>query len=176
MCCEDTRSRWQEYLDGLLPPGEAQEVAAHLETCAACRRGFELLRQVDLALATQPVLEEPMHFTAQVMAGVRAMETRPVFRLHWEDVMVSLASAWTMVIVLFALSLFGFQDALGIQVILEQVWWTWLPAFDPLWHAVLPEPLYAVWALASLCVAVATAVSAIALSWRWPGRSLLRSW
>lgn len=176
MCCEDARKGWQEYLDDQLPSQEARAIESHLETCAACRAEFALLRQVDLALAMLPVLEEPAHFTAQVMAQVRATEARPVFRLRREDVMVSFAFAWTVMAALFAFSLLWLQDSSSIQVFLQEAWWTLLPELDYLWHMARSEPVYATWGLSNLCVVAVAAASAVVLLRRWPGRSMRRSW
>lgn len=200
MRCEDARERLQEYLDGQLPPAETQTVEAHLAACAACREDLALLRQVDAALATLPVLEEPAAFTAQVMARVRATRVKalrrsltragpvlseaegprgsgqvspellPVFRLRWEDTVVSFAFACAVMSVLFAFSLLRPEDVSKARAFLQRAWWTWLPELDRLWHTLQMEPAYTVWILSSLCVAAAAAASAIVLVRQWTQR------
>ena len=43
MTCAEAGRRLQDYLDHTLPPGEAQGVAEHVETCVVC---LELWRQM----------------------------------------------------------------------------------------------------------------------------------
>jgi anti-sigma factor RsiW len=172
MRCEFVRGLLQEHLDNQLPPTEAQGVQAHLAACAACRKELALLRQVDAALATLPVLDESADFTARVMARVNIS---PVFRLRWEDAVVSFAFAWAVMGVLFAFALLGSQDVSAAGVFLQQAWWTLLPELDRLWHIVQMEPAYAVWGLSSLCAAVVAAASAVVLVRQWPGRSMPKS-
>lgn len=185
MRCKDTKARLQEYLDSQLPPVEAQAVEAHLNVCAACREELALLRQVDEALATMPVLEEAADFTARVMAQVGTTKASPLrrrsgqvspvplpaFRLRWEDSVVSFAFACAVMAVLFALALLMPEDVSTAEASLQRVWWTLLPELDRLWHTVQMEPAYAVWGLSSLCVAAAAAASAIVLVRQWPGLS-----
>ncbi|HSE51748.1 MAG TPA: zf-HC2 domain-containing protein [Gemmatimonadales bacterium] len=48
--------RLSEYLDGELPPDEAEELERHLRDCAACRQGLTELTSVVARLAADPVL------------------------------------------------------------------------------------------------------------------------
>src|SRR5437660_45663 len=43
--CGYVEKRLRAYADGELPAGEGRQVALHLETCAACRGDFELIRK-----------------------------------------------------------------------------------------------------------------------------------
>jgi hypothetical protein len=102
MRCETARERLRECLDGQLPP----PVKAHLDGCASCRVEWVWLRQVDDALATLPLSEEPADFTARVMAQVQTAEANrpPVLSpasklahiLRWEDAVMSFAFAWAI--------------------------------------------------------------------------------
>jgi len=198
MRCQHVQDRLQEYLDGQLPPSEARAVGAHLAECVACREDLALLRQVDDALATMPLLEEPANFTAQVMAQVRttgpsALGHRPVlsgmgdsgqvlpvslptFRLWWEDAVVSFAFACAaMALLLSAVSLWQPQHVSAARAFVHRAWWTFLPELDRLWQAVQMEPIYAVWGLSSLCVAIAAAASAVALVRQWQRWSVVTS-
>jgi len=169
----------QEYLDGRLSPSGARAVAAHLAVCAACRARLASLRHVDEALATWPLLEEPVDFTARVMAQVRAAgagpapATLPAFRLRWEDAVASLAFAGGMAALLLVFSLLPPQYVLAARAWLERSWWTLLPELDRLWHAARLEPVYAVWGLSSLGVAAAAAGSAVALLRLWQRRPVV---
>jgi anti-sigma factor RsiW len=175
MPCEDTQTKLQEYLDGQLPLEEAQTVEVHLALCAACQGELALLRQVDDALATWPVLEEPADFTARVMAQVRATEQAspvlfPAFRLGWADALVSFAFACTVMAVLFVFSLLEPQHVSTARALLQRTWWAWLAELDRLWHTVEMEPGYATWVVSSLCVAAAAAASAAVLARQWQRR------
>jgi predicted anti-sigma-YlaC factor YlaD len=184
MRCEVARERLREHLDGQLSPTEAGAVQAHLDACAACRAEWALLRQVDAALATLPVLDEPVDFTARVMARVReaavsrAPVSLPALRgstgfaqvLRWEDAVVSFAFAWAMMTALFALTLLGNQEVSSARVLLQQAWWDLLPKLDRLWYTVQTEPVYLFWALSCLCAAAAVGASAIAVVRWWSGR------
>lgn len=41
--CDRTRSRFDDYHDGLLSPGLFEEVRSHLNACATCREEYGLL-------------------------------------------------------------------------------------------------------------------------------------
>jgi hypothetical protein len=62
MSCQDgnLRARLDDWVDGLLAPAHADEVARHLERCADCRREAEALRALLRdAAALPPALEPP---------------------------------------------------------------------------------------------------------------------
>jgi hypothetical protein len=182
MGCENA-TKLQEYLDGQLSPGDMQAVKGHLAACATCQEEWALLRQVDKAMATVPLLEEPAGFTARVMAQVSDTprlgpeQTPPVslppFRLRWEDAVVSFAFAGVVMTTLLAFSLLQFQVP-EILAFLHRTWWTLLPELDRLWHTIQMEPAYAVWGLSSLCVATVVAASAIVLWQQWTERPASR--
>ena len=159
MHCEAMQANLQAYLDGQLPPAERQAIEAHLETCEVCTEDLALLRQVDDALATFPMQEEPQGLTAQIMEQVRA-EPQPTFRLRWEDAVVSVAFAWAATALLSVVLFLWPQDSTAPAAYLQRLWWTWIPRLDRLWQAVQVQPLYAVEALTSLCTAAVMALCA----------------
>jgi anti-sigma factor RsiW len=172
MYCEVTRGRMQEHLDGQLPPGQAAAVDAHVETCATCRKELELLRQVDVALATLPLVPEPPGLVARVMARVRAedraaAEPVPPFRLRWEDALVSFAFAWTAATVL-ALALLALNVP-AVADTLRQSGGTLLIESGNLWRTVQAQPAYGVWGVSLFGMTVATAVAVVQLL-RWRSR------
>lgn len=59
MSCDSVRTRLSPYLDGELAPGEAAQVAAHLEGCAACREEREGLLALIEGCRTLPQAETP---------------------------------------------------------------------------------------------------------------------
>jgi anti-sigma factor RsiW len=176
MRCETARERLRECLDGQLPP----PVKAHLDGCASCRVEWVWLRQVDDALATLPLSEEPADFTARVMAQVQTAEANrpPVLSpasklahiLRWEDAVMSFAFAWAIMVLFVALSSLGPQEISTLKGFLQRAWWAWLPELDRMWHTLQTQPLYVVWGASSLCVAAAAALSACVLSQKWPLR------
>jgi anti-sigma factor RsiW len=177
MLCKDVQKQLQQYLDGQLGPVESQAVDAHLTACVTCQQELALLRQVDDALATLPLLEEPAGFTARAMAQVRATKKAPsqplpAFRLWWEDTVISFAFAGAMTTVLLALSLIQPQHVSTVKALLQQAWWTGLQELDLLWHTMQIEPAYVMWGLSALCVAAAATASAIVLLRQWSHRSM----
>ncbi|HEX2574376.1 MAG TPA: anti-sigma factor [Polyangia bacterium] len=59
MSCDSVRARLSSYVDGELPHGEAAEVAAHLDGCAACREEREGLEALIVACRSLPRAETP---------------------------------------------------------------------------------------------------------------------
>jgi hypothetical protein len=77
MTCEETDTRLDDYVDGALPPAEAQAVAAHLGGCAACREDEAALRDVlqlahDLPRDKQPARDLWPGIAARIQAPVAA--------------------------------------------------------------------------------------------------------
>jgi predicted anti-sigma-YlaC factor YlaD len=175
MHCQDVREQLQEYLDGQLPSTAAQDVDAHLKTCAVCRDELGLLRQVDDALATLPLLEESADFTARVMSQVRAAEVRPVFPVRREDVLVSFAFSWSITTTLLVLSWLR-PRLLGVSTFLRPIGQTVQFELDGLWQMVRVEPIYLWWGVSILCMAAAAAAAAAVLTRQWSRRRLRWTW
>ena len=172
MPCEVTREGLQEYLDGQLSPDQAQAVGAHVQVCATCKGNLDLLRQVDAALATLPLVPEPSGFAAGVMVRLRAKDrAAPAlvmpFRLRWDDALVSFAFAWTastlLMLALLALNVPTVPDSL------RQSWGTLLIESGNLWRTVQAQPAYGVWGVSLVGMTVATAVASVQLL-RWRSR------
>ena len=68
----------QEYSDGVLSGEALRNVAAHLASCAPCRRSAAALRRLDEALRRLPQETSDVRFTRSVMDGI---ETDPAYRL-----------------------------------------------------------------------------------------------
>jgi anti-sigma factor RsiW len=152
----------QEYVDGQLGQAEAKAVEDHLATCAACREELALLRQVDDALARQPILAEPADLTARIMAQVAQLPAP--FRLRWEDAAVSAAFAWAAVTALVALLTLWTQDVTPVGDLLERAWWRWAPQVERLWYTTRLGPEHAISLLGGLGMAAAAAASAAVLA------------
>jgi hypothetical protein len=67
-----------EYALGILPPGEARAVSAHLLSCPACRREIEEIRGIgDQMLDLLPDAEPPLGFDQKVLSAVGPRARRP---------------------------------------------------------------------------------------------------
>lgn len=81
MKCRDCRDKLIEYIDGILPPEEAQPVQAHLAGCPACRKEEDVLLAV-LSEARAPLPEPNELFWINFLPGVRgkiALRPEPWF-------------------------------------------------------------------------------------------------
>ncbi len=90
--CEEVREQLSAWLDGELAEAEHARVAAHLDSCAACRRELAQLTALNAALAelAAPV---PSGLAERVLARVR-----PSRRYWWQN--LALAASLVMGIVL----------------------------------------------------------------------------
>jgi len=61
------------YVDGALKPGRAEEIAAHLESCAACARRAALARRLASGLASPSAVPAPAGFRGKVMDEVHRL-------------------------------------------------------------------------------------------------------
>jgi anti-sigma factor RsiW len=165
----------QEYMDDQLPDEEVQAMQTHLLNCVACRQELALLRQVDDALATYPLQNEPADFTARVIARAGRSEmtphrdVRPVFRLRWQDTLLSFGFALAMTCLLVTLTQLQ-QGAPAVKLASHQAWRIWHQNVDRLSHLVRTEPAFAAWGLSSLCTITASVTGIAALVRRWPRR------
>lgn len=67
-----TSERLNLLLDAKLAPGEEKEMRDHLSTCRQCRRAFENLSRVDVALRDLPLITTGAGFTRSVMDRILA--------------------------------------------------------------------------------------------------------
>jgi anti-sigma factor RsiW len=74
--CEDHRSRFSEYLDGVLGEPERAALESHLARCAECGRELEGWRRTVRALAGLPQRSAPTGFAARVLRRLAAEERR----------------------------------------------------------------------------------------------------
>jgi anti-sigma factor RsiW len=180
MRCETTQRMLQEYLDRQLPPAKMQAVEAHLVACATCREELALLRQVDEAMATAPILDEPADLAVQIIRQVRIEETNklhqslPTFRLPWEDILVSFAIAVAVAAVPLSLSYLQPQDTSIARASFQEMWWVLRSEFKHLWLIMQRDPTYTIWGISSLCTVVAALISTAVLVRQWPMQ--LRGW
>lgn len=80
-----TRRRLGAYLDGALPEATARATAAHLGTCAVCRRGADELRRLRGLLQRSLSVAEPdwAGFWPGVVRGIDAAKAAAPSRIRW---------------------------------------------------------------------------------------------
>jgi len=89
----DVKPDLEAYVDGELGPERAAFLEQHLAGCDECRAELAHLQAVVDALETWPLMAEPAHLKARVMAQVQPHPALPRFRVHWSDLAISLAGA-----------------------------------------------------------------------------------
>ncbi len=87
------------HLDGQVSRGERASIAAHLETCEACRAHLESLRTTVMVLHQAEPVRAPEGFRAQVRARMEAEARRPVRRWRFPQVTWSWKTAGAVVTV-----------------------------------------------------------------------------
>jgi anti-sigma factor RsiW len=85
----DMHASLQAYADGELSPERAAHLERHIASCAECQAEWARLQAVTEALESWPLVTEPGHLAASVMARVRARPAPPRFRHRWSDVAIS---------------------------------------------------------------------------------------
>ena len=68
----------QKLLDGEAPPAEVADLSRHLEGCSECRQVLDEFRQVDEALAGEPLPALPPGFAARVVATSVGARSQPL--------------------------------------------------------------------------------------------------
>lgn len=91
--CEEVRERLSAWLDGELSEEGRAQVAAHLESCAACRRELAQLTALNAALAELAAPPVPLGLAERVLARVQ-----PSRRFWWQN--LALAASLVMGLVL----------------------------------------------------------------------------
>jgi anti-sigma factor RsiW len=93
----------QDYLDGTLAEARRAEVAAHLETCARCRRELDALRWVKSEASKHVTdTEVPSELTARVRGALDAEDKSPVAtisRRKWISATAATLAAAALLIV-----------------------------------------------------------------------------
>jgi len=74
MKCEQVTSQLSAYMDGELPPQQAEEVRRHLAECPACAEEYRLLSQTWDILLADAAPEPSPGFTQRFWQKVRAQE------------------------------------------------------------------------------------------------------
>ncbi|MBN1335300.1 MAG: zf-HC2 domain-containing protein [Deltaproteobacteria bacterium] len=114
MTCGEVRDRIAPFLDGQLSEIEAREVAAHLETCEACRRLVLVLGRQSLGPSV-PMPVRPQSFWGSMDRALEEAARRPLPRTArwkaWWSSPVTL-SRWTVALLLALLTL-----AVGLHLV-----------------------------------------------------------
>lgn len=79
--CEEALELLESFLDGDLPPGEAERLRAHLEGCASCAAELDLAGAVQRELRSLPLHDCPPEILEKVRsAGGQVVAFRPRLR------------------------------------------------------------------------------------------------
>lgn len=79
--CEEALELLEPFLDGDLPPGEAERLRAHLEGCASCAAELDLAGAVQRELRSLPLHDCPPEILEKVRsAGGQVVAFRPRLR------------------------------------------------------------------------------------------------
>ena len=70
--CQEFAALLDLYVDGALPPAEAERVQAHLETCDVCRSYVDDIQAIRAAFPRIEDTPVPEGFADGVMAAIRA--------------------------------------------------------------------------------------------------------
>lgn len=85
--CEKTTERLTPYLDGELPPPEAEKVADHLSVCRNCAVETELIRGLNSVLDAVPSMPTPRAFAKEtVKKAISQIEGQYSFSDWWRSV------------------------------------------------------------------------------------------
>jgi hypothetical protein len=100
MSCPEREAQWNDYVDGELDPPERRSAEQHLESCAACRRAVEELRELIAAARALPrEAAPPRDLLPAIRAAAGAPQARPW--VLWAGMaasllIVSVAAVWTL--------------------------------------------------------------------------------
>ncbi len=113
MSCHERQTQLQEFLSGELAPNLRQELKAHLEQCASCRRDLEYYRLLMAKIPDLPDPSVPADLTESVMTSIRPQWA--VLRRQRETT----TATWVRRSLLLLFS-FGFVGTLGAAL------WGWI--------------------------------------------------
>jgi hypothetical protein len=74
--CAVVRSEFSAYLDGAVSGVEMAAISAHLESCRACAKDFEVLREMQRSLVELGSAQPPMGLQARLRATLAAERER----------------------------------------------------------------------------------------------------
>lgn len=69
LCCEEALELLEPFVDGDLPPGEAERLRAHLEGCASCAAELDLAGAVRRELRSLPLHDCPPEILEKVRSA-----------------------------------------------------------------------------------------------------------
>jgi anti-sigma factor RsiW len=89
--CNSIRDRFSEYLDGALNGVAMQQVAAHLDSCAACSGEFSEWRQMQQALTDLGPAKAPADLALRLRVAISQEQTKTAsqslarFKVRWSN-------------------------------------------------------------------------------------------
>lgn len=116
--------KWDEWmslhLDGLLSPGQQEQLQAHLADCQTCREQWATLSWLSVRLKAEPLATPAPDFTTRVTARLEQRETRRRRLYSSIGLCVGSVGLWT-VAALVVLLLFGVLVDPSLHTILVDV-------------------------------------------------------
>ncbi len=92
--CRAVRRALHAYLDGELPPDQAERVSAHMQACGDCRGALQAARATRDLLRSQPQPEPPPGLAAAIKARAYEELAHPVrAAFDWRTALVPAAAA-----------------------------------------------------------------------------------
>jgi len=102
---EAVQERFSDYLESELSPEEQAEVAAHLESCEACRNELNAFRHTLRSLAQLPPIPAPEGFVGKVQQRINKRSRGRFFR--GERLFMRVPFEWiSFVIIILMLALY----------------------------------------------------------------------
>lgn len=79
--CNKVRERLSLYIDGMLEPGEAEEIENHLKTCPECSKEIEEIKRLIKECREMGEMDPPEYLAPMIMNSVRKQAVRKNTRL-----------------------------------------------------------------------------------------------
>jgi hypothetical protein len=93
MTCSKIQKNFSSYLDGAVNGSEMHAINAHLETCDACRRDYNGLRNTQVLLAAAGRRKAPPELALQLRVAVSRERAR-TSQDHWQGFQVRFQNAF----------------------------------------------------------------------------------
>lgn len=93
MQCTEIRKKINAWLDGELPSGEAELVAAHVAGCRNCRVEADSLKQIMISLDSLPAIRISPAQSGRMVRRFRKISEKQKISEWWQNLSLSLRGA-----------------------------------------------------------------------------------